>query len=203
MMTSASPSRRPETGFTLIELLIVISIVAIILALAVPSFRSYIELQRLRAVHDQVATDIQFARSEAVRLKTVVHFRVMPASGSTAACYVIYSDTNKTPPYSAACDCTQPAGSRCTAATTAEIRTVTVESWMGITLSTVNDSRFGVDPATGAMLLHPDDTGTYVPREFILDTALDSSRKLETVVGFTGRVRSCAPPGSSIKAVAC
>lgn len=202
-MKAVQEGGRSTKGFTLIELLIVISIVAIILALAVPSFRSYIELQRLRAVHDQVATDIQFARSEAVRLKTVVHFSVTPASGSTPACYIIFSDTNKTPPYSTACDCTQPAGSRCTAAATAEIRTVTVEPWMGISLSTVNDSRFGVDPATGAMLLHPDDTGTLVPREFILDTALDTSRKLETIVGFTGRVRSCAPTGSSIKAVAC
>lgn len=60
-----SPSR--STGFTLVELMIVIAILAIISAVAIPSFRDVIQGNQRVSCADQLAGVLQYARSEAVR----------------------------------------------------------------------------------------------------------------------------------------
>ena len=194
---------RLQSGFTLIELMVAVALVAILIALSAPSFRQMIEMQRLRGAHDQFATDMQFARSEATRLRVPVHVRVQPAAAPAAACYILFTDTNRVAPYSNACDCTQPAGLRCGQATTTEVKTVTLDTWTGLDLATINQARIGFDPATGAMMVAGADVPGLVVTEFIVDTSLDTTRKLRTVVGFSGRVRSCAPAGSVVKTIAC
>jgi type IV fimbrial biogenesis protein FimT len=55
------------SGFTLIELIIVIVIVAIGVALAVPSFRDTVEKRRLSFSAEQISTLLAFAQSSAVK----------------------------------------------------------------------------------------------------------------------------------------
>lgn len=200
------PARRPLSGFTLIELMVTVVIMATLIVLVAPGFKQQIEMQRLRGAHDQLATDVQFARSEAARLGIPVHVRVQPSSAGGSACYIVFSDrgmTQSTFDFSAACDCTQPIGSRCSAATTAEIKTVALESFTGLNLSYANKDRVGFDPITGALLVQVFDGPGGDGKEFIVDTSLDASRKMRLWVAFSGRVRVCAPAGSSVKAVAC
>jgi len=201
------PSRRTTlSGFTLIELMITVVLIAVLIALVAPSFKQQIEMQRLRGTHDQLATDVQFARSEAARLGIPVHIRVQPTSVNGSACYIVFSDRGTTPStfdFSTPCDCTQPAGSRCSAATTAEIKTVTLESFTGLNLANLNLDRMGFDPTTGTMLVKSADGEAPPPTEFIVDTSLDASRKLRLWIAFSGKVRVCAPAGSTVKAIAC
>ncbi len=56
-----------QRGFTLIELMIVIVISAIVLAYGVPSFQSFIRNNRLVTETNNLLTDIQIARSEAIK----------------------------------------------------------------------------------------------------------------------------------------
>lgn len=188
-------------GFTLIELMIVIALVGLIVALAAPSLREMIQVQRLRSVHGQLGTDLQFAKSEAIRMRVPVHVRVQPATGTAPACYILYSDTVVNPPHSTACDC--QATPKCAASTTQEIKTVSIDSWTGLDMATINYASMAFDPATGAMLLFPDDTGTFVPREFIVDVQLTTEYRGRSVVGFSGRVRNCSPAGTRLALVAC
>lgn len=71
-------------GFTLVELLVVIALVAIILALVAPSFTSTLARKRLEGVASELATDIQYARSEAVQRNVPVGV----VFGTN--CYVVY-----------------------------------------------------------------------------------------------------------------
>lgn len=195
-------------GFTLIELIIVVAIMAVLVALVAPSFSNTIALQRLRGTHDQLATDVQFARTEAARLATPVHLRIQPKTASTAACYILFSDSQVGRTlmgfsFSTPCDCTQPAGSRCPASgTTAELKTVTLEPYTGLDLAAINLSQVGFDPTTGRMLTRTTDLAPSPP-EFIVDTSLDPARRLRLWVSFTGRVRVCAPTGSTVRAASC
>jgi type IV fimbrial biogenesis protein FimT len=76
LVMRAAPVRPPSTasgGFTLLELMTVLAVVAILGAVAAPSFRQFIDNQRLRNASFDLVTDLLLARSEAVsRQRTVV-----------------------------------------------------------------------------------------------------------------------------------
>lgn len=61
-----SPSRRAG-GFTAIELMVVVAIVAILTALAVPSFQPLIERWKVKSVSESMQSTIYYARSEAIK----------------------------------------------------------------------------------------------------------------------------------------
>jgi len=60
------------SGFTLIELLVTISVVAILLAIAVPSFQTFILNNRLATATNELVSALAIARSEAVKRATRV-----------------------------------------------------------------------------------------------------------------------------------
>ena len=72
---------RPQSaGFTLIELMIVITITAILTALAVPSFSVTLDNQRISGAAEAVLSDLRWARAEAIKRNKKV--RVTFTSGS-------------------------------------------------------------------------------------------------------------------------
>ena len=64
---NALPTRIQIRGFTAIELLVVVSIVAILAALAAPSFTPMIERWRVRQTAEALQSSIYLARSEAIK----------------------------------------------------------------------------------------------------------------------------------------
>lgn len=54
-------------GFTMIELMVVVAVVALLLAIGVPSFRSTIANHRATAATNEVLTSLRVARSEAIK----------------------------------------------------------------------------------------------------------------------------------------
>ena len=70
-------------GFTLIELLVVITVMATMLSLAIPSFRSFIASQRVKAVAYDLTTALVLARSEAVKRNADVTVAAAAASDWT------------------------------------------------------------------------------------------------------------------------
>lgn len=72
------------SGFTLIELMITISIAAILLALAVPSFSALLKNNRLTAQTNSFKGALQYARATALSQNTTIQVCPIGVVGSTA-----------------------------------------------------------------------------------------------------------------------
>lgn len=57
---------RLEHGFTAIELMVVVAVIAVLLAVTVPSFGEQLARRKLEGAATELTTDIQFARTQAV-----------------------------------------------------------------------------------------------------------------------------------------
>ncbi|MFA6903154.1 MAG: GspH/FimT family pseudopilin [Gallionellaceae bacterium] len=74
MLKAYTKSSHAQQGFTLIELMIGIVILAILMAVAVPSFQSWMLNTQIRNAAESVQNGLQRARSEAVTRNTNVAF---------------------------------------------------------------------------------------------------------------------------------
>ena len=89
-----------QTGFTLSELMIVTAIVAILLGVAIPSYKYLTTSYRMSAELNNLVGDMQFARAEALKEGTPVTVCI---SSDGASCtggtnwsvgWIVFSDTN-------------------------------------------------------------------------------------------------------------
>jgi type IV fimbrial biogenesis protein FimT len=161
-------------GLTLIELLVVIALVAIVLALAAPSFADLIARQRVRSYTDGLVTDIAFARSEAVSRRQPV--RIGLGSTDSADCYTIYvSDGGD-------CDCTG------CAINATELKTVRLARSDSMRLS----------PASEAPLMVQFDPVRAAPSvaNYDINLSHSSGAHLRARITALGQVRTCSPNGS-------
>jgi type IV fimbrial biogenesis protein FimT len=213
-------SRRPQgrRGFTLIELMVVVAVAVLIISLAAPSFSEYIVTQRVRSIHAQLVTDIQYARSEAASRGQIVaiQFEHKPGAGGHS-CYTIYSRDVSDNPRN--CEClnadgsVKPEGSRCTAAQTSEIRSVIIENSLKVVVdadavaSLVTAPRRPVvnfDPQTGRYIVPV--SGLYpasMDDGLTITTKADAARALNAIVNLTGRTMVCTPTGSKLGGEPC
>ena len=78
-------SSKRARGFTIIELMVTITMLALLLGLAVPSFSTWINNAQVRTVGDALQNGLRTAQAEAVRRhRQVVFFRTSQSSCSTA-----------------------------------------------------------------------------------------------------------------------
>ncbi|MGR9012101.1 MAG: GspH/FimT family pseudopilin [Gammaproteobacteria bacterium] len=162
-----------NTGFTLLEVMIVIAIVGILAAIAAPSFQSMLERDRLKQVVESLKSDMQFARTEAIKQSSdIIVSRVTGNAG--AWCYGLSAISNP-------CDCKQATG--------ATMDDCEIRSISGLAFSnTVN-----MDSASGNSIFSFR-RGTIGANGVTFSTA---NYKARVVFSDTGRVNICTPAGSS------
>jgi type IV fimbrial biogenesis protein FimT len=89
-------------GFTLIELIVTVSILAILVMIAGPSFVNTITSNRLSSDRDKLMSSLQFAKTEAISRNVPV--AICPSTNDTSCSntndwtdgWIIYIDENKT-----------------------------------------------------------------------------------------------------------
>jgi type IV fimbrial biogenesis protein FimT len=156
-------------GFTLIETVVVVAVTGIVMTTAMPSLNGLIDAQRIHGAASQMASDLQFARSEAV----LRNQGVWVSFQADAACYVIHTGTADQ------CRCSTSGPAHCEGDAQA-IKTVALDSERINLQSNVASLRF--DP------LH----GTASPAT-TLRVIGPHGRAVHQVVNIMGRVRSCSP----------
>jgi len=172
-------------GFTIIELLVAVAISAILIGIAAPSFLEFLNKRRVEGTTSELATDIQFARSEAVSRNTEV--RMTFGSG----CYVIHvasvtADTTT-------CE-TDPAGS--------DIKTVRIDATRLFLKPEGGLSRFQFEPVRGTAANNLASPGNGRVAVCVANASRDDcatsahSWKLMVVLTLLGRVETCSPSGT-------
>lgn len=72
--------RRTRAGFTLVELMVTVFVAAILVVIAVPSFRSLIASSQLRSAADDVYSAVNTARIEAIKRNATIQLCGSPQS---------------------------------------------------------------------------------------------------------------------------
>ncbi|HWT15122.1 MAG TPA: GspH/FimT family pseudopilin [Patescibacteria group bacterium] len=173
-----------QSGVTVIELMVVIAIVGIAAAIAVPGFADYFEKSRLRGAVDTVSALVASARAEAVRQDR----QVIVAFGGSASAWCVGANVAAAPanvgdriPAAVACDCTAPA--------TCSVGAVSSASYNGVTVTTVAPSvTFNPKLGTTVALANQDIGFRSSSNRFQLDTRITP----------LGHVRSCRTAASEV-----
>ncbi len=200
--------RSRRRGVSLIELMVVVAMVAILLGLAAPSFSDYIVTQRVRSVHAQLITDLQFARSEAISKNSFVTVRFSYSTGPDgASCYVIYSRPQPASTDNVNCDCLAPAGTACALEPAAnELRTVSMPNQLRVNIRIdpdLTDDKLSFDPRSGGLKVATSDEAIVEATGIRIDTAADATRSLRAIVKGSGRPQICTPTGSRLGGLGC
>jgi type IV fimbrial biogenesis protein FimT len=189
-----------NAGFTLVELLVVVAVIGAILVLAGPSLRDMILMQRLRGANAELVTDLQFARSEAVARRDFVRIVFSSDTTTNATCYTIYTAPNS----ATRCNCLAGPGSACSGGMV-EIKTVKLQGSQGVMVAPLSTQQqaFAYDWRTGGILLIPTDDAPRPTSLYVIETYIDSARKLSTRLNAAGRPLVCTPSGSRMSESAC
>jgi type IV fimbrial biogenesis protein FimT len=169
----SNEGRQRQHGLSLLEVAIVVAILAIVGATAVPSFTALVDARRLDGAATRLAADVQFARGEAIARNRSL--RLSLRTGADATCWIVHTGN------AADCSCTA-AGAVCSGDAVA-IKSVVLPSTervavAGNVASIVFDPLHGTSSPTGTLRL-TDARG----------------RSVHHVVNVLGRVRSCSPDG--------
>ena len=173
-MKSHPKSRRSQRGVTLIETAVALTIVAIGVSTVAPSFQDLVARKRLEGVAAQLATDLQYVRTEAVARNEAVRISFHADAGGS--CYVIHTGAR------AQCNCNGPAPATCSG-DAAQFKTVYLATAQQV----------GVAASANSILFDPLH-GTSTPTGTARVTGMQGA--IHHVVNVMGRVRSCSPEGA-------
>lgn len=167
------------SGFTLIESMVGVAIMAILVAIAAPSFQGMIERSRVKALTEVIYANLQYAKGAALKGtqssgdNVVVTFK--PAA--TPQCFGM--TRGNTP-----CDCSL--ASSCQIDTVDKFVLVTDATFPGATIVGTADQTLTFNSLRGTV--SGDTTIT-------VQSTRTASRQLSLIVNAMGRVRVCVPSG--------
>ena len=168
-------------GLTLVELMLGLVFLGVLMALAAPSLRSTMAAQRVRAINAELVTNVQFARSEAVRLNRPVLMTF--GDDEHGSCYTIFLQSSN-----GYCQCTRGVGRACRGGNT-ELKT---QALTGLELAQIRgESNIQTHDITF-------DARQGLPNHasFVIDVTSAVRGRLRTQIGPTGSVSICTPDAS-------
>lgn len=157
-------------GFTLVEMMVTVAVLAILVSVAIPAFQSTLDKRRLTGAVEQLYSDLQYARSEAILQNRSV---TVSFTGTGTWCYGM-DDATASP-----CNCNS-APANCTMGGVQ--KTVAGTDFRNVTLSnnSFTSGNLTFDPRRGTA-----NPGTVSLQSGVIGT-------VNVIVSPQGRVRICS-----------
>ena len=200
---------RPQQGFTVIEMTVVMVVLALMLALAVPNVGGWLRNIRIRNQAESIQNGLQQARAEAVRRNTPVSFWLVTLNDPTQmdnSCAVSSSGTSWVVSLDAPdgqCDSAPDANNRPRLVSAhnagdggGTVRITGLQSDGSSQASSVTFDAFGRVSATGTDL-------QYITVAYAQADARTDDRPLRVEISAAGSVRMCDPQVRSPDARVC
>lgn len=86
--------KNQQSGFSMVELAVAMSVIAIVVTVALPSFMSMIGNAQIRTVGESFRNGLQLARAEAVNRNQQVRFRLNADNSWQVGCVTVVGDTD-------------------------------------------------------------------------------------------------------------
>ena len=166
-----------QKGITLIETMVVITLLAILAAIAVPSFRDMMINRRLEGKAREYVTHMNWARSLAVSNNQAVNLRI--STDESASCYVVFQGPVND------CNCNAN-GAVCT---------IPGNDFLVIVLPHSDGVRVSARTESATTRINPKQ-GTITPTLTAIFTA-DNGKAIHNISNILGRTRSCTPEDAS------
>ena len=180
-------SRLGQYGVTLVELMVVIVVLGIMIAFAVPSYRDWIQNQQTRAAAESILNGMQFTRNTAVGNNTTARFELCRLTSSNWEVMVAASAPASAPVADAICG----------VGATNEFRVQErngLEGSRNVVVTTVPGGATTVTfNSLGRVTANADSS---VPITSVTINTPTGSRSLQVNVGGGGNVRMCDPASS-------
>ena len=201
-------SRTRPSGFSLIELLIAVAVLVVLISLAVPSFKIWLQNSQIRNAAESIQNGLQRARAEAVARNTSVEFVLVDTDATCVAAGTCSTWKVQLPGGGGGPVTGTPIDSRSSAEGSADVkRTATLSTSSPASPTTVTFNNVGGRATTNA-------NGSYPFTEVTLDSnilAAADSRELKIVIGVKdaggnyvgGTVRMCDPSFPSVNPRGC
>ena len=171
-----APKWGQQSGFSLVELMVAISIILILLGMAISLMKTLQENRRLEGHALELATDIQFVRSEVfTRNKNI---RISFGSDAGGTCYLLHTGNSRS------CTCSSNGNAQCSDPNHLTIKSVGLAAQYGVQIQTNVDS-----------MVFDSVRGTASPTGSINVTS-NNGKTLRQVVNIMGRTKTCSPLGS-------
>lgn len=185
-------SIKPARGFTFVEMLVTLFVAGLLLTIAVPSFHGMINRGRLKSLSEAVYSDLQYARSEALKGAQGNSRGVTLSFNFADGCYGVVSGIR-------ACDCAAPRGDPDYCAVNGETRIVRLSNYPEALFESetfpdkLTVSGGGQFPSVTVNSMQ----GRANAGSIMLQNSRDSQIKLRLVVSLLGRMRFCVPEDGS------
>lgn len=187
---AVAASKPVQRGLTVVELLLTMSIIAILVAVAVPSMYEFIMRKRVESIADELISDVRYARSMLARNNQTAKIKFGRTESET--CYVVYHPVSILD-----CDCTaSPVCSSLGPSTAVELKTVRIPASSHVTLA----------PEQGTSSLLQFDAPTGLPAAGgVISISIQASPggEVRLTTSQTGRPQLCSVSGHAAAYPAC
>ncbi|MFZ2737078.1 MAG: GspH/FimT family pseudopilin [Burkholderiaceae bacterium] len=170
MVARTSQPHSNELGFTLVELLVVISITAVLMAIAIPAFSSILSSSRLRGVADGLMADLRFAMTESTKRGSDLWVSFQNEPDGSNWCYGLSLNNS--------CDC----------------RTANDCVIDGIEKVSQANPALLADPSSPNYVFKPKRSTVTAGN---ITFHADNGKEIRVVISGYGRIRPCSPAGAA------